>query len=97
LWVDPTDAERVKQEITATRCKYRSVTTAAGTQAWEPDLPSEQQETAAGRLFDLVEAKQMHSCRTGKGGCLYQRKECKCKFPFQPNHAGTIYDDATKR
>lgn len=95
--MDATDRERVKQEITATRCTYRSVDTGEDAMDWQPDLPDGPQPTTASSLFDLVKAKQMHVCRFGPGGCRHERNSCKYGFTFAPNHAGCVYDEATKR
>lgn len=96
LWVDATDWDRVKQEITATRCCYRTEQQPDGTVKYKPDLP-DNLDSAASRLLAIVDAKQIHVCRPWAGGCTYQRRDCKYAFPYAPNREGTVYDEATKR
>lgn len=95
LWVDADDLPRVKQEITATRCKYKLEVMPDGSTRHVPDLP--EGDCAARRLFYLVERKQVHVCRTSKGGCRHQRPTCGLNFPFDINLEGTVFHEATKR
>lgn len=94
LWVHPEDMPRVKQEITATRCKYKEVQAADGAITHTPDLPD---DPVADRLYMLVERKQMHKCRDTKGGCKHERHDCRYGFPFAPNLQGTVFDERSKR
>lgn len=95
LWVDDSDAERVKQEITATRCRYKTNTMPGGNVVYTDDVPAA--NCTARELRDYVDAKQMHKCRDRVGGCRYQRVTCQHGFPFAPNRDGTVYNEATKR
>ena len=96
LWVKSTHLPTVKNEITATRCRYRAEQQQDGSMHLHPDVPTDS-DNAAARLLAMVDAKQIHVCRTGPGGCRHQRQDCKYGFPFSPHHSGTEYDEATKR
>jgi hypothetical protein len=94
LWVDPADLPRVSQEITATKCRYQSVPGADGSAVHKPHL--DPADNTANKLFELVDAKQMHTCRSSKGGCCYERHDCQYGFPFKANHAGTVFGEDSR-
>ena len=99
LWVEEADAERVKSEITATRCKYKLAESLAEC-PYVPDLPERGPDGAgsvAERLFLLVCDKQVHVCRRDANGCMHGRTDCRYGFPFDTNTAGTSFCSKTKR
>ena len=87
-------------EITATRCKYKNTSTDPANPVYVPDLPEQQPGApacSAREVFELVEAKQIHTCRDSLHGCKHNRAQCAYGFPFAPNHNGTAFDDASNR
>jgi hypothetical protein len=74
LWLDPSDIERVTNEICA-------VIPAEFNEATGEFIPPSDPESFA--LFHLVHRKNQHSCR--KDGCLKDRDTCKYGYPFKPH------------
>ena len=68
-----------------------------GTITHEPDVPPPQPPSAARRLYNLVQRKQIQRCRLSPGGCTHERSKCRYSFPFKPNHDGTVFDESANR
>jgi hypothetical protein len=104
LWVDPADAAKVAQEITATRCNYAPDHDAPGPAGcpWRDDVHLSgtndlQQMTTEERLHRLVQRKQIHTCRAGPLGCCRGDRPCRYGFPFPPNLDGTYLEAKSGR
>ncbi len=95
LWLDAQSLQDVQKQITATRCKYKPVTLDDGSTDYVPDLPSGDCE--ARRLFQLVERKQIHYCRTDSHGCKHNSHVCKYGFPFAANREGLTFEESSNR
>jgi hypothetical protein len=92
LWVDPADAAKVAQEITATRCNYAPDNDTPGPAGcpWHDDVHLSgtndlQQMTTEERLHRLVQRKQIHTCRAGPLGCCRGDRPCRYGFLFPSN------------
>ena len=104
IWTSAEDAERVKSEISATLCKYKTEEASSGVR-YVPDVDlcgskDLRDMSPAERLYMLVREKQTHVCRIGENGCKHGKAEgerCRYGFPCAPNREGTIFDQATQR